>query len=191
MVPLSDRVLLERHARGDRDAFAQLMNIYASRVYGYLARAGVRPADRDDLFQDIFVKVHRASMQQLPDGAVRPWLFAIAVNAVRDAHRKTKVRSIVSLDERAGANEPAKSSRADQIAEGDELAAFLDDQIERLPLEQREALLLVSVEGLDLEDAAAALEAPVNTVKTRVRRARLALAEAMARRNRTMEREGT
>ena len=61
VVPISDRALLERHQKGDRDAFAQLMNHYANSVYGYLSRCGVRPADRDDLFQDVFEKVHRAS----------------------------------------------------------------------------------------------------------------------------------
>lgn len=206
VVPLSDRVLLERHVRGDRDAFAQLMKTYASPVYGTLARCGVPAAERDDLFQEVFEKVHRAAHKKLPDGPVRPWIFAIAINSVRDAFRRAKVRSIVRLSEdpardcalrsdasgsgSAGADERV-SARPDRAAEAKEMASFLDAQIARLPLEQREALVLCALEGLSLEEAAGALDVPINTVKTRVRRARLSLAEAMHRRSLTTEREGS
>lgn len=190
MLPLSDRVLLERHARGEPDAFAQLMRIYANPVYGYLVRSGIRPADRDDLFQLVFEKVHRASLRELPDGPVRPWLFAIAANTVRDAFRRAKVRSIVALDEDAGHAEPAPDARPDQAIEQSEELSFLDQEIAKLPLDQREALLLCAVEGLPLADAAVALEVPVNTLKTRIRRARVALAEAAQRRHARQEREG-
>lgn len=190
MLPLSDRVLLERHARGDTDAFAQLMRIYQNPVYGYLVRSGIRPADRDDLFQQVFEKVHRASMRELPDGPVRPWLFAIAANTVRDAYRRAKVRSIVELDDAAGHAEPSDDVRPDEAAERTEELSFLDREIARLPLEQREALLLCAVEGLPLADAAVALDVPVNTLKTRIRRARGALAMAAQRRQAMQDREG-
>ena len=93
VVPISDRALLERHRKGDRDAFAQLMNTYANSIYGYLARSGIQPADRDDVFQDVFEKIHRASETAMPTGAVRPWVFTIVVNTVRDSFRRAKVRS--------------------------------------------------------------------------------------------------
>jgi len=166
------------------------MQTYANPIYGYLTRAGVRAADRDDLFQQIFEKVHRASLRSLPDGAVRPWLFAIAVNAVRDAFRRAKVRSVVALDERPAARARAAEIPPDRAAEERQTLGFLDAEIARLPPEQRDALLLCAVEGLSVEDAAAALSAPPNTVKTRVRRARLALASAMRRRELREEREG-
>lgn len=190
VVPLSDRVLLERHARGDADAFARLMKTYANPIYGYLVRSGIRPADRDDLFQQVFEKVHRASLRELPDGAVRPWLFAIAANTVRDAYRRAKVRSIVELDEAPGAAEPSRDAGPDELAERAQELSFLDREIAKLPIEQREALLLCAVEGLAAKDAAEALQVPVNTIKTRVRRARLALAAAAQRRSTLQAREG-
>jgi RNA polymerase sigma-70 factor (ECF subfamily) len=206
VVPISDRVLLERHVGGDRDAFAQLMKTYASPIYGTLARCGVPPAERDDLFQEVFEKVHRAARRKLPDGPVRAWIFAIAINSVRDTFRRAKVRSIVRLSDdpardtalrgpghasgHAGADERV-SARPDRAAEAKEMATFLDAQMARLPLEQREALVLYALEGLSLEEAASALDVPIDTVKTRVRRARLSLAEAMHRRTLTTEREGS
>src|SRR5687767_5732024 len=80
VVPLSDRVLLERHGRSDPQTFAQLVRMYSGSVYGYLARLGVPESERDDLFQEVFCKVHRFAARNLPDGAVKPWLLAIAVN---------------------------------------------------------------------------------------------------------------
>lgn len=176
--------------RGEANAFAQLMHNYANPIYGYLVRSGIRPADRDDLFQQIFEKVHRASARGMPNGPVRPWLFAIAANTVRDAYRRAKVRSIVHLDEDAGAQEPATLTQPDVAAERAEELTFLDREIAKLPIEHREALLLCTVEGLPLADAAEALEIPVNTLKTRLRRARLALVGATQRRRAMQEREG-
>lgn len=191
VVPLSDRVLLERHLRGDREAFAELMRTYANSVLGYLARCGVPANEREDLFQEVFCKVHRSLARGLPDGAVRPWLFAIAVNTARDSFRRAKVRSIVRLDESAGADtaDEAREPSPDRAAEAREVASFLEREVAKLPLDQREVLVLCSVEGMSLEEAASAVDAPVNTVKTRLRRARMALAEAMHRRSVIAERE--
>lgn len=193
VVPLSDRVLLERHVRGDKAAFGELMKMYGSTVYGFLARAGVPAGERDDLFQEVFVKVHRALSRGLPDGPVRPWLLAIAVNAARDSFRKARVRSIVRTEERAGDDvaDELRNPRPDRAAEARETAAWIEEEVAKLPLDQREVLVLCVAEGMSLEDAAAALHAPVNTVKTRLRRARLFIADALERRKLIVDREGS
>jgi RNA polymerase sigma-70 factor (ECF subfamily) len=191
VLPLSDRVLLERHVRGDREAFSELVRTYANSVNGYLARCGVPAGDRDDVFQDVFCKVHRALASGLPDGPVRPWLFAIAVNAARDSFRRAKVRRVVRLEERAGEDVPAdaRAERPDRAAEARETAMFLESELGKLPLDQREPIVLCCIEGMSLADAASALGAPVDTIKTRLRRGRLALADAMHRRALVAERE--
>ncbi len=191
VVPLSDRVLLERHLRGDREAFAQLMRTYGSTVLGYLARCGVPASERDDLFQEVFCKVHRALSRGLPDGAVRPWLLAITVNTARDSFRRARVRSVVRLDEDAGDDraDDAREASPDDAAEARETASFLERELAKLPLDQREVLVLCSVEGMSVDEVAVAVDAPVNTVKTRLRRARMALAEAMHRRGVIAHRE--
>jgi RNA polymerase sigma-70 factor (ECF subfamily) len=193
VVALSDRVLLERHVRGDREAFAELMRMYGSSVLSSLARAGVPATDREDLFQEVFCKVHRALARSLPEGAVRPWLFAITINTARDSFRRAKVRSIVRLDESAGDDvaDEARSERPDHAAEASATATFHEQVMARLPLEQREVLVLFCADGMSLEEAALALDAPVNTVKTRLRRARMTLAEALHRRGLIATREGS
>lgn len=190
VIPISERVLLQRHVDGDRDAFGRLMKLYSARIYGYLTRTGIGPSERDDLFQEIFCRVHRAAATHPPDGELKPWLFAIAVNTVRSHFRAAKVRSAVTLEGDAGTRSPAHVDAADRVAEARQTAEWIDLQLGRLPLEQREVLLLCCVEGIDQEDAARALDVPLGTVKTRLRRARLALAEAAARRDRKIEKEG-
>lgn len=189
VIPISERVLLQRHVDGDRDAFGRLMKLYSTPIYGYLARTGVGPSERDDLFQEIFCRVHRAAATHPPVGELKPWLFAIAVNTVRSHFRSTKVRSVVQLDDGPGVASPALTDSADRVVEAKQTAAWIESQLGKLPLEQREVLLLCCVEGIGQEDAAHALDVPLNTLKTRLRRARLALAEATVRRDSRIEKE--
>ncbi len=189
VIPLSRadaaRTLLERHRAGEREAFVELMTMFSSPVYGYLTRTGVRASERDDLFQEVFCKVHRASQKKMPAGPVKPWILRIAVNTARDHFRRAKVRSVVKLDADAGeAERPAPGADAELAAR--ETARFLEEAIQRLPIAQREALLLASVAELGVKGAAEVLEVPRETVKTRLRRARATLALAMQRREGTL-----
>ena len=63
MDPPDERELLLRHRDGDSSAFPKLVARYRAPVYSYLVRCGVRESDRDDVFQDIFIKIHRAAAQ--------------------------------------------------------------------------------------------------------------------------------
>jgi RNA polymerase sigma-70 factor (ECF subfamily) len=178
VVNLDERNWLVRHCRGDSDAFGELMNAYQARVYGYLVRCGVPAASRDDVFQEIFVKIHLAAASYQPSRALGPWLFTIAANSVRNHLRdESRRRGIghVPADSRASGDHGPQA-----LAEIGETLAWLEQALPRLPLEQREVLLLGSVGGLRLQDIATLLEIPLNTVKTLTRRARLALATALA-----------
>lgn len=188
--PSPDRALLERHVRGDPTAFAALVEAWQGPVYGYLARCGVAGAERDDLFQEVFLRIHRGLAEGLPPGPTGPWIFAIAVHAVRSHFRKARVRSIVTLSEDPAAVAAHEGPSPERELSLRQTTAWALDEIAKLPLEQREALLLCSVHGLELRDAAEALGVPAETVKTRLRRARIALAEARARRSLREEREG-
>ncbi len=178
VVNLDERNWLARHCRGDREAFAELMNAYQAPVYGYLVRCGVPAASRDDVFQEIFVKIHLAAASYQPSRPLRPWLFTIAANSVRN-HLRDEGRRRGVTTARADSR-PSEDHGPQALAEIHETIAWLEQALPRLPLEQREVLLLGSVAGLRLQDIAAVLEIPLNTVKTLTRRARMSLAKALA-----------
>ncbi len=198
VIPISDRVLFDRHRRGDRAAFPALVGEFRARVFGYLTRCGVAPADRDDLFQEVFLRIHRAGSstsgggdeaQEGPSGALAPWIMTITVNVVRSHFRKASVRSVVALHASADEGVASSDRGPESALAAKQTASWLEAAMLKLPLEQREALVLCAVDGLELADAADALGVPVDTVKTRVRRARIALAEGRARLAMRAERE--
>ena len=173
-VALTDDIaLIERHQRGDFQAFRELFAALRGPVYGYLVRC--RVADPDDLAQEIFLKVHRNLARFRPERPIKAWVFAIACNAVRSHFRR--FRPLLSeLSEHAA----SPTAGADAHAEAQETAVALEQAIAQLPLAAREVLILTCIEQLEQDDVATALGIPVNTVKTHLRRARLKLAAAIA-----------
>ena len=184
---LEEGQLLLRHRGGDAEAFAELVAHYRRPVYSYLVRCGVEEAARDDLFQDVFTHIHRAAATYQPERPVKPWVFAIVANVVRGHYRKARVREIV-----VSAPDPQQSDSAPdshQLAEARETAAWIERAVAALPFSQREVVVLCCIEQLPQDDVAATLGMPVNTVKTHLRRARIALAQALARRKAVLRRE--
>ncbi len=185
VVDLEELQWLPRHARGDRDAFPALMEAYRAPVWSYLARCGVSLQLREDLFQDIFLKIHSAASSYKADRPLHPWVFTIVANTVRSHFRKVRVREIVFPDRLEEVADEAPDGQ--QMVEAREVADWLDRSLRGLPRGQREVLILFCVENLSQKEIAEALDLPINTVKTYVRRGRMALAQALVRRNANRE----
>lgn len=197
VIAFEERHLLARHRRGDHAAFAELVDRYRAPVYGYLVRSGVAPADRDDQFQDIFLKVHRGAASFHPERPLHPWIFTIVANTVRNYLRGRRVRQRVFAEPPARAGDPFRDQEtaatepidpgadAERATGARETVDWLELRISALPAEQREVLLLSSIEELPLAEIARMLDIPLNTVKSRLRRARLALAKALAEHRRS------
>lgn len=175
--------LLAAHGNGDPEAFPKLVQQYRRPVYGYLFHCGVPEADRDDLFQEIFVRVHQRARSYDPSRPLHPWLFTVVANAVRTYFRKQSRRLFFF------AGPPSEHVRDDApdgeaLASAKEATDWLERAIRALPLSQREVLVLATLESLPLNEIASILELPLNTVKTQLRRARLRLMESYERRTR-------
>ena len=184
---LTDSELLVHHRRGDAHAFGELVARYRKRVYGYLVRCGVEEGVRDDLFQDVFVRIHGAVASYQPERPVNPWVFAIVANVVRSHYRKVRVREQVLPTDLPSIDDAAPDSR--ELTEARETAGWMEKAIAALSPSQREVIVLCCVEQLPQEDVGAILGMPVNTVKTHLRRGRIALAQALARRRSALHRE--
>jgi RNA polymerase sigma-70 factor (ECF subfamily) len=186
VVALGECNWLSRHCRGDTGAFAQLLAHYRRPVYSYLVRCGLDPASRDDLFQDIFLKVHAAADTYRSSRPLRAWIFTIAVNTVRNHWRAARNRPVaVAVDDEQLVQQAAPGPGTDGLAHLQETLLWLPGAIAALPVAHREVLILVAVQGLAQQEAAEILDMPLNSLKTNLRRARAALLEELRRREAT------
>jgi RNA polymerase sigma factor (sigma-70 family) len=183
VVDLEERTWLARHRRGDTTAFPALMAAYRRPVYSYLVRNGVAGADRDDVFQAIFLKIHAAAGSYDPARPLAPWLFTIVANSVRNHFRDLSGGFGTALADDDPPDPPDPNPGPERIASARQTLVWLEGALTALPLAQREVLLLVAIVGLRQQGVALALDLPLNTVKTHLRRARLALAARLAERN--------
>lgn len=172
--------LVARMASGDLDGLGTLFDRYGDQVRRFVLRMGVREADADDLVQNTFLGALRSASRFDPAYPVRPWLFGIAAMLVR-RYRRSAARLAARLrdwaDERSQSTLPAPDGLAEQHQERVRLARA----IERLSPTKREVFTLVVIEGLSGEQAAHALGVPVNTIWTRLHRARRDLRECLER----------
>jgi RNA polymerase sigma-70 factor (ECF subfamily) len=171
----SDEELLAAHLRGDRDAFGQLVGRHERRVYGICLRMLGNREDAQDAAQETFVSALRRASSFRQEAAFSTWLYRIAVNASTDqARRRGRARTTPLEPGDAGMADPVPG-RGDP---GDAVATAVTVQaaLTRLPEEFRAAVVLCDLLRLPYAEAAAILDVPVGTVKSRVYRGRLALA---------------
>lgn len=170
--PPSDEELFLRVRTGDREGLAALVRRYESGLFALLVRMTGGDTHRaDDLFQETFLRAVRAAGTFETGKPFRPWLTAIAVNLVRDDARKRKLRGEVALD--GGADDasrvpesPGETPEASAAREDE--AAGVRRALGRLTEKEREVVLLHFYDGMTLAEAAAALEIPLGTVKSRL-----------------------
>jgi len=174
------RTILLRHRDGDPDAFRELIARHGGAVYGLLGRYGLSPQERDDVFQEVFVRVHRAAASYRPDKPLKPWLFTIAVNTARTWITRRRGRELDDSDGSRSARMVDPRPDGARVAEARQTVTALAAALEDLPEEQRDPVLLVGVHQLSYDEAAEILDIPLNTLKSRLRRGRIALATALA-----------
>jgi len=163
--------LINRVAGGERDAIAELYDRHGARVYALAHRILGNGADAEDVVQEVFSQAWRTANAYQPDrGAVVAWLLVITRTRALDRVRVRKP-SEQGLD----AVDPL-ALVSNGVAPADELIAR--EQAERvraavmqLPVDQRRALELAYFDGLSQTEIAAKLQAPLGTVKTRIRSA--------------------
>jgi RNA polymerase sigma-70 factor (ECF subfamily) len=166
----SDAELLAAHRAGDRGAFGELTARHSRELWGLALRTMGDPDDAADAMQEALVSAYRWSGRFRGEATVRTWLRRVVVNACIDRIRHERVRRTTSWPERdlpAHRPDPAVEL-ATRMAVGDALSL--------LPIAQRVAVVLVDVQGYPVVEAAAILQVPVGTVKSRCARGRARLA---------------
>jgi len=176
-----EAALVQRCAAGDEAACADLVAEHQRMVVQLAVNL---LGDRDealDLSQEVFLRVFRTIHRFRGQSSLRTWIYRIAVNQARNRHRFWRRRhraDQVSLDQHIAMHGEFLSggdSGPDRMLAQKELARTLQTALDRLPFDQRTAIVLREIDGLSYEEIAYSLGVAVGTVKSRLTRARQAL----------------
>jgi RNA polymerase sigma factor (sigma-70 family) len=181
--PLYELHRIEEARRGDLDAFNWLVLRYQNRVFSLCYRMLSDPDEAADATQETFLSAYKA-MPRFKGDQFRTWLLRIATNACLDMLRSRKRRPTQPIDswgssedgEEAGEPLPIPDLDPDVNPEAStlraEMVASIQAGLDLLPDDQRMTLVLVDVQGLSYEEAAAVTGANLGTVKSRMNRGR-------------------
>ncbi len=181
----SDLDLVQRIKNGDRDAFNLLVLKYQRKVSRLVGRLVRNPDEADDVVQEAFIKAYRALPQFRGDSAFYTWLYRIAVNTAKN-HLVAQGKRPISLSELTSNDAEEESfelpvvSTDNNTPEAELMSKQVADAVNRavsaLPEELRTALNLREIDGLSYEEIAEAMNCPIGTVRSRIFRAREAVA---------------
>jgi RNA polymerase sigma-70 factor (ECF subfamily) len=181
---LSDESLVAQSLRGDAQAFAELVMRYTAPIFNLAFRLTCDRAEAENVTQEAFLRAYTALPHSRTDLAFKPWLFQIAVNLCRDLARKKRPTAFAEMtpDEEAAPEEAIEDESPlplDQV-ETRELGQALAQAVADLPEVYRAVVTLRYTEELAYEDIAAALDLPINTVRTHLFRAKAMLRKTLA-----------
>lgn len=181
-----DMELVARVQRGDRRAFDLLVLKYQRKIMRLLSRMIREPAEVEDVAQETFIKAYRALPQFRGDSAFYTWLYRIAINTARNwqAASNRRPQTISTLENDEGETFSQIDSLTDQstpesLAATRQIAQTVNDAIGALPEDLRTAIVLREIEGMSYEDIASSMGCPIGTVRSRIFRAREAIAERL------------
>jgi RNA polymerase sigma-70 factor, ECF subfamily len=185
-----DALLVERVKRGDARAFEMLVVKYQRRIHRLIGRM-VRDVDLvADISQETFIRAYRALPQFRGESAFYTWLYRIAVNTAKKQLLELKRDPLVLESARMGGdedgeepsrveNELTDGSTPESMLASKEIAQAVNDAIEALSEDLRQAITLREIEGLSYEEIAVVMNCPIGTVRSRIFRARDAIAQRL------------
>ena len=181
-----DRQLVARAQQGDRQAFNLLVVKYQRKLSRLLSRFIRDQAEVEDVTQEAFIKAYRALPAFRGDSAFYTWLYRIGINTAKNY--------LMALGRRAPTSTEVEAEDAEGFEEGEqlrdintpesvllsnEIAETVNSTIEQLPEELRQAIQMREIEGMSYEEIAQAMNCPIGTVRSRIFRAREAIAEKL------------
>jgi RNA polymerase sigma-70 factor (ECF subfamily) len=174
---------LPAQAAAATPSFEEVYEAHVEWVWRSLRRLGVPEASVDDALQDVFVVVHRRLGDFEGRSSLKTWLFGIVLGTARN-HRRSARRRAPETRLAAEVNDdlPARDARGpEDCAEDAEAVRVLHALLDELPEDKREVFVLADLEEMSAPEIAAALDLNLNTVYSRIRAARLAFEQAVAR----------
>lgn len=178
----SDAELLERSVRGDETAFLALYRRFQGPVFRFAMQMSGSRGVAEDVTQEVFLALARDGSRFDPaKGSLQSYLFGMTRNQV--LRRFDKRATLVSIDEERDGGDPLGGAQAATDQHGElarsQTVEIVRRAVQSLPVNYREVVVLCDLQELSYEDAAAALECAVGTVRSRLHRARAMLAERL------------
>ncbi len=184
--PDVDAALVERVKLGDQRAFEMLVVKYQRRIERLIGRM-VRDNELvQDIAQETFIRAYRAIGQFRGESAFYTWLYRIAVNTAKKALVELKRDPVVTESALASRDEDDETSRPEHelsdaetpeaVLASKEIASAVNAAVQDLSEDLRQAILLREIEGLSYEEIAEVMQCPIGTVRSRIFRAREAIA---------------
>lgn len=179
----ADQQLVERVQRGDKRAFDLLVLKYQHKILGLVVRFVHDPQEAQDVAQEAFIKAYRALGNFRGDSAFYTWLYRIAINTARNWQaansRRPAGSSIVETDDNETFDQIdnlTDISTPESLMASRQVVDTVNAAIDALPEDLRTAIVLREIEGLSYEDIAQTMNCPIGTVRSRIFRAREAIA---------------
>jgi RNA polymerase sigma-70 factor (ECF subfamily) len=184
----TDERLVELAQAGNSAAFSMLVSRYRRKLLRFIEPLVMNASEGEDVVQEALLAAYRALHTFRGDSTFATWLYKIAINKAKNLRAQSFRRLPASRGEGEDLIDDPVSGMVvvetpETILERDELLNVVDSAIDQLPTEQREAFLLVELEGLSYEQIAALMRSPIGTVRSRVHRAREFIAVALRNAN--------
>ena len=179
----ADLLLVERVQAGDREAFGLLVSKYQRKLLRLVMRLVRDTAEAEDVTQEAFIKAYRALPNFRGESAFYTWLYRIGINTAKNwlvAHgRRMPTVSDISDDDTEGIEEGVllrDDETPDRVLMSRQIGETVNAAMEALPEDLRTAISLREIEGMSYEEIAQVMDCPIGTVRSRIFRAREAIA---------------
>ena len=181
-----DRDLVARAQAGDKRAFGLLVEKYQRKLIRLLSRYIRDAAEVEDVAQEAFIKAYRALPAFRGDSAFYTWLYRIGINTAKNhlvaTGRRAPTTTEVEAEDAEGMEEGEQLrdiNTPESVLLSKEIASTVNAAMDGLPEELRTAIQLREIEGMSYEDIAKIMDCPIGTVRSRIFRAREAIAEKL------------
>jgi RNA polymerase sigma factor RpoE len=178
-----DQLLVERAQGGDQGAFDQLVSKYQRKLGRLLSRYIRDSAEVEDVSQEAFIKAYRALPSFRGDSAFYTWLYRIGINTAKNylvsQGRRAPTSTEFDADEAEGFEDASllrDINTPESLLMSKQIGQTVNSAMDALPDELRTAIVLREIEGLSYEEIAGIMDCPIGTVRSRIFRAREAVA---------------
>lgn len=181
-----DQALVKRAQAGDKRAFEQLVGKYQRKLGRLLSRFIRDQAEVEDVTQEAFIKAYRALPSFRGESAFYTWLYRIGINTAKNhlvaRGRRAPTSTEFDSDEAESFDDAEllhDINTPERLLQSKQIGQTVNAAMEALPDELRNAIVLREIEGLSYEEIAVEMKCPIGTVRSRIFRAREAVAEKL------------